>query len=279
MAVSRPVSFPAVRESLPAMENPYVRLTHEFNEGRLRAILASGQAVVLYRLAIMSKDGDWILREDDEALAHVIETLGRHGARYRFGAPLDRRWLAHGWSSHLEFQEEGLRLRCDFVTRPARVSPADLAALWEAPVQKEAPVVGLPVLAELKKTNREKDYAVIGELARRMEDPRLEALYSRSARDLLQLRERYPAVVEQVARERPLLARLSEGRDEIERLLDEERRKLMRLNEERLGRYLRAAGTWGAQWPRLSRQLEGRPLAEAHEMMREWAGELLPAEP
>jgi len=34
--------------------------------GRLRAILASGQAVVLYRLAIMSKDGDWILREETE---------------------------------------------------------------------------------------------------------------------------------------------------------------------------------------------------------------------
>ena len=51
------------------MDNPYVRLTHEFNEGRLRAVLASGQAVVLYRLAVMSKDGDWILREDDEALA------------------------------------------------------------------------------------------------------------------------------------------------------------------------------------------------------------------
>jgi len=29
------------------MDNPYVRLTHEFNDGRLRAILASGQAVVL----------------------------------------------------------------------------------------------------------------------------------------------------------------------------------------------------------------------------------------
>ena len=35
---------------------PYVRLTQEFNHGRLRAILASGQAVVLYRLAIMTKD-------------------------------------------------------------------------------------------------------------------------------------------------------------------------------------------------------------------------------
>jgi hypothetical protein len=78
------------------MDNPSVKLTHEFNEGRLRAILASGQAVVLYRLAIMSKDGDWILREEPEALAHVLETLARHGARYRYGAPLDLRAAGRG---------------------------------------------------------------------------------------------------------------------------------------------------------------------------------------
>ena len=87
------------------------------------------QAVVLYRLAIMSKDGDWMLREETEALTHVIATLARHGARYRYGAPLDLRWLVHGWSSHLELQEGGLRLRCDFVTRPPRVSPASLRTL------------------------------------------------------------------------------------------------------------------------------------------------------
>ena len=45
--------------------NIYVDLTIKFNAGRLRAILSSGQAVVLHRLAIMSKDGDWIVREDD----------------------------------------------------------------------------------------------------------------------------------------------------------------------------------------------------------------------
>jgi hypothetical protein len=261
------------------MDNVYVRLTHELNAGRLRAILASGQAVVLYRLAIMSKDGDWILREDEESLAHVIATLSRHGARYRFGAPLDLRWLAHGWSSHLEFQEAGLRIRCDFVTRPPRVSPEELAALWEAPVQKEAPVVGLAVLAELKKTNREKDYAVIGELARQMNEPGLALLYSRSARDLMRIGAEHPGVVQALVGRRPLLARLAAGRDEVERLLDEERRALIRRNEERLDRYVRAAAAWGAEWPRLARELATHPLPVAHAMMVARAGELLPAEP
>jgi hypothetical protein len=37
--------------------NIYLELTNRFNAGRTRAILSSGQAVVFYRLAIMSKDG------------------------------------------------------------------------------------------------------------------------------------------------------------------------------------------------------------------------------
>ena len=61
----------------------YLALTREFNEGALRAILSSGQAVVLHRLAVMSKDGHWILRESEDALAHVLGVLERHGARYR----------------------------------------------------------------------------------------------------------------------------------------------------------------------------------------------------
>ena len=92
------------------MENPYLRLTAEFNRGRLRAVVSSGQAVVIHRLAVMSKDGDWILREDEEALEHVLEVLAERQACYRFGAPLDRRWLAGGWSAHLEHRAVGLRL-------------------------------------------------------------------------------------------------------------------------------------------------------------------------
>ncbi len=47
----------------------------------LRAVLSSGQAVVMHRLAVMSKDGDWILREDDEALEHILAVLDDRGAR------------------------------------------------------------------------------------------------------------------------------------------------------------------------------------------------------
>ena len=60
--------------------NIYLDLTEDFNKGGLRTIICSGQAVVLHRLAIMSKDGGWILREDGEALNHVLSILQERGA-------------------------------------------------------------------------------------------------------------------------------------------------------------------------------------------------------
>lgn len=76
--------------------NIYAELTEKFNTGRPRAVLAGGQAVVLYRLAVMSKDGNWIIREDDETTEHILSVLESYGAHYRFGAPLDIRWLKAG---------------------------------------------------------------------------------------------------------------------------------------------------------------------------------------
>ncbi len=129
----------------------YVRLTNEFNHGRLRAIISSDQAVVLHRLAIMSKDGDWILREDEEAIRHVLEVLASHGAVYRFGAPLDVRWLRGGWSSHLEFREGPLRIRTDFFTRPPRIAEPELARLWTEQEKMHLPFLDPVRLSEIKK--------------------------------------------------------------------------------------------------------------------------------
>ncbi|MGH7859009.1 MAG: hypothetical protein ACREQY_16910, partial [Candidatus Binatia bacterium] len=63
------------------MSNVYFDLTAELNREERIAILASGQAVVWYRLAILSKDGDWILRETPGACRRVLDLLARRGAR------------------------------------------------------------------------------------------------------------------------------------------------------------------------------------------------------
>lgn len=261
------------------MENPYLHLTKEFNHGRLRVLLSSGQAVVVHRLAVMSKDGDWILREDAEAVRHVLEALSSHGARYRFGAPLDLRWLAGGWSAHLELRREALRIRTDFVTRPPRITPEQLARMWEEAEATGNDVVGAEPLAAMKLTNREKDYAVVGELARLMSDPRSQLLYSRSSRDLIELASEHPEALAEAIRRRPLLARIADGREALEEALDRERRVLMRVNEERLARYQAAAASWAELWPDVQRQMEGLPLLDAHRLVASRAEGVLPFEP
>lgn len=149
-----------------AMSNVYFELTEEMNASGAVVALASGQAVVYYRLAMMSKDGDWVIRETPEACRLVLEILERHGARYRPGAPLDVRWLAGGWSSHLELVDaERRRIRCDFLSRPPRVRPEEIEALFDLRASAgKMLVVGIEPLIRMKQTQRAKDYPVIGEL-------------------------------------------------------------------------------------------------------------------
>jgi len=261
------------------MNNPYLDLTEEFNRDRLRVLLSSGQAVVVHRLAIMSKDGDWILREDTEAVEHVLKVLSMKGAHYRFGAPLDLRWLAGGWSSHFEFRPEALRLRTDFVTRPPRITSNQLAHMWKEAETTGTEVVGLEPLAALKLTNREKDYAVIGDLARLMPDPRSQLRYSRSSRDLNQIAGNHPEALAEVLPDRPLLAKVGEGREALEEALDRERRTLIHANEERLARYRSAAEGWAGIWQETQREMEGLSLLDAHRLLVSRAEGVLPFTP
>lgn len=256
-------------------DNIYLQLTREFNEGKVRAVISSGQAVVLHRLAIMSKDGDWILREEEEALQHVLSVLERHGARYRLGAPLDLDWLKFGWSSHFEFAHSGLRIRADFFTRQPRLSEKDRESLWEGD-QATPPFLPLRPLADVKKTMRAKDYSVIGELARRMEDPRDKLFYARSADDLIAISKENPSLVDELADKRDVLKLIAGGRDVLDEALLREQLALMREDERRIKLYADAAASWRKMWPSLEARTAKLTLRETHTILTEEAGHYLP---
>lgn len=256
--------------------NIYIDLTRAFNRGKIRAVICSGQAVVLHRLALMSKDGDWIVREDEESLHYIIGVLADFQARYRFGAPLDIRWMKGGWSSHFDFRINSIRVRTDFFTRPPRISLSGLKRLWKEQASSDLPFVNLRDLAELKKTNREKDYVIIGEIARLMKTPRLQLLYSRSARDIINLAKKYPDLAMELAKKRPLLVKFSAGKEKLEELLDAERRALIHANENRLALYLKAAEKWTVLWPAVEKEISGKPLFDAHRYMVQQAEGVLP---
>ena len=265
--------------------NIYLDLTNEFNEGQLRAILSSGQAIVVHRLALASKDGDWIVRETGDSLHHILRVLESHEARYRFGAPLDVRWLRGEWSAHFEFNREGARVRCDFVSRPPRLLPEDLAEMWleheeGRALEKPVPTLDLRRLAELKKTDRERDYPFIGEIARRVSSLQEQILLSRSARDLIALWPQLSAHEQGFSlRERPLLQNIERGRRPLEEALDAERRALAETNENRLAVFERAANLWRQEWPRMNREIANTSLSQAHALIVERATSLLPEQP
>ena len=257
------------------MANIYFELTAAFNAKQPVVALASGQAVVYYRIAIMSKDGDWVIRETPEACATVLQELDRRGAHYRPGAPLDVRWLSGGWSSHFEFPDDRQRrVRCDFLSRPPRVSRSAVNRMFDPATGSPGMiVVGLDALIAMKQTQRSKDYAVIGELATLLPPEREIELTTNP--------DRIIALAETMGRaSRRSVARLAAtGADrhavvlalaeEIDGLQQADRRR-MAIYESASRPYMEACRAAGVNM---------LPLREAHDRMLEIAGRLLPLAP
>jgi hypothetical protein len=257
------------------VSNIYFELTDALNTRRRTAVLGSGQAVVHYRLAIMSKDGDWILREDEDACRTALSVLADRGARYRPGAPLDPRWLSGGWSSHLEFRDErGRRVRCDFFSRPPRIPAQTVAAYFAATSPpRERLVVGLEELILMKQTQRAKDYPIIGELARRL-PPEREIELTTDPDRVLEL-----APLHGAGSQRPAVITAHQGRErrEVVRAIADEIDDLQQRDRRRLQRYEEAAVGYLECFRRLSH--EELLLPESHSRLVSLAESRLPQRP
>ena len=249
--------------------NVYFELTRVFNEHGPIVALASGQAVVHYRVAIMSKDGDWVIRERDDACARVLDVLAARGASYRPGAPLDTRWLAGGWSSHFEYADERKRrIRCDFFSRPPRVDPEAINRLFASPPDPFL-VVDLESLIRMKRTQRAKDYAVIGELASRLPADK-ELQFTTDPDRLLQLAPAFGGGLRRDA----VRAAATGDRDAVIVALAREQDRQQRADRARLEAYAEAAVPYIEAFSRLSP--EDRRLRHGHERVAALADQLLP---
>lgn len=256
------------------MQNVYFDLTEAFNADGPVVALASGQAVVYYRVTMMSKDGDWIVRETPAACSRVLSILESRGARYRPSAPLDVRWLAGGWSSHFElFDAQRRRIRCDFFSRPPRVRPDEIAALFAAPSPSPLLVVGLEPLIRMKQTQRAKDYPVIAELARRL-PPEKEIELTTDPDRILAL-----AKVAGLRSVRPgaQASRTGQGRAAVVAGVALEIDQMRQVDQRRMAAYQQAASPYVEEFRKLN--LGDRPLSEAHRMACELAQRLLPVHP
>lgn len=256
------------------MTNIYFDLTEELNAEGPIAVLASGQAVVFYRLALMSKDGDWILRETPEACRRALTVLEGHGARYRPGAPLDVRWLGGGWSSHFELSDpQARRVRCDFFSRPPRIRPDEVAALFSPQARPEPlRVVGLEPLIRMKQTQRAKDYPVIGELARLL-PPAREIELTTDPDRILEM----ASAVGQDSERLPVKFALSGSREDVVVALAKEADRLQQEDRARLDKYRAAAENYLQEFQ--AARIGEMALSEAHDRICEIAERWLPLDP
>jgi hypothetical protein len=135
--------------------------------------ITSGLACVHYGLAETTKDCDLLCHPN--AFGKLLGLLGETkvqgqpcGYRGHISPPLDGRWHQGGWTSHFEWRTEPTVTTLDVFGKAVRqTSP------WEH--ELSGLYAGMNVVAEMKRTNREKDWPFITSLGTEMlwqRDPR-----------------------------------------------------------------------------------------------------------
>ncbi len=223
----------------------------------IRFAITSGMACVYYGLQQNTKDSDWIIHPDDIAnLRALLEKKQRHVPPWRisyraiFGAPLEKDYLAAGWTSHLSIWPEagGPEEHVDVFGNPPRVPGRGLDADEEGFVPRQT-------LALMKRTDRDKDWPIVDGLGRQMRGfgipgalehiqhppSLLEAWRESPERERLKAMER-----------RPLLKRLAGtgaiNHDVLHRWINVEREIWEAVNQVRYGCFTRAWKNFHRSW-------------------------------
>ena len=144
---------------------------------KVQYLLISGQAAILYGAAAFSEDIDIWLRPSADNASLFITALRTCGARYyKITPPLTPLYLLKGHGFHFLIPSGGKSdLFLDVMGVPPRVPEFTIA--WERSARIKTPwgilpVVGIPDLIELKKTQRLEDYPVISRLVlKHCDDP------------------------------------------------------------------------------------------------------------
>jgi hypothetical protein len=222
----------------------------QLRENGISFAITSGMACVRYGLQQITKDSDWIIPGEDLACLRGLFTRlegelppWRISYRQICGAPLEEEFMSHGWTSHLLVWDSAgsMEHKVDIFSKPPRVRSEELTADAEGWADQH-------VVAQMKKTNRDKDWPIVHRLGEQLWE-------KRQAEGLLHIAEfgalmaawqaTSPDVRERMALRRPLLGALALPakleRLRFERMLLLERLIWQRVNERRHACY---TGPW-----------------------------------
>jgi hypothetical protein len=144
----------------------YEDLVRELRSRGVLCAITSGLACVHYGIAETTKDCDLLCHTDafDELLKVLIATQildANCSYRGNISPPLDARWHNGGWTSHFEWVPEREAVTLDLFGHALRESTP-----WEREIF--GLYAGPQTVAEMKRTNRDKDWAFITALGVRM---------------------------------------------------------------------------------------------------------------
>jgi len=190
--------------SYTELEQFYESLVARARRRGIACAITSGMACVAFGVAQATKDCDLLCAP--EAAGEFLDLLGKASLRsqlprYRghLTPPLDARWLRGGWTSHFVWDAAGAEAYLDvFGVAPRGTSP------WEAELQGF--YAGPHTVAEMKRTNRDKDWPFVTALGAQMIERRdMRGWLHIYDEGLLRTFSRAEAAPGQLLRQRPLL--------------------------------------------------------------------------
>lgn len=209
----------------------------------IRHVLTSGMACVEYGIQQNTKDTDWIVHPDDleKLVAMLCECeRGLTGRNWRvsyrplFGAPFLKEYHRGGWTTHIAIHDApgSPEHHLDFFGQPPRVRFEDV---FTGAVENLA---HRRVVAQMKKTDRDKDWPMVEALCWQMEDDWNATLHLRTPTRLVEIWQRCPDEIKPaLIVRRPLLQTLETGGISLAKGLAIERLIWEQVNKQRYRRY------------------------------------------
>jgi hypothetical protein len=260
----------------------YKQLQERLTQAGLSYRLIGGQAAVLYKFAEFTKDCDLNIGIDGapiflKILSEVTaqfstQTPATVSYRFGLGSPVDARWGMHGWTSHFEITTSDIHPRIDLFMQLPRV---------DSRFNFQAGVSELNILAETKKTQREKDWDFVKSIGLKMlerGDP-LGFLHIFDHTILTDFVAKNQRPSTNLVTLRPALGLIDTNIQLLEPALQIERLFWQKWDAVRLKRYVEGGRNYFSEIRKVTKQLAGEPLSIQHQALIGIAEQYLPPNP
>ncbi|PWU10476.1 MAG: hypothetical protein C5B50_25585 [Verrucomicrobia bacterium] len=263
--------------SYAQLERFYERLVTKARDGGIPCAITSGMACVAFGVAQTTKDCDLLCAP--AAASKLLDLLSRTSLMGRLpayrgdlSAPLDERWFRGGWTSHFVWNAAGIDAYLDvFGVAPRGSSP------WQT--ELEGFYACRHTVAEMKRTNRERDWPYVTALGAQM----IEAGDARGwlhifDEDLLVALTQAARPPASLINQRPVLGLAVKGDLRLRSALHAEVQLWHELDRARIRVYLGAARPYASAVSK-ARLAPGAALEVQHRTRLQCAQEHLPSNP